>query len=70
MVTVKEFVMQSDHSTSVCLSVFVINRNHKNNNDTNRNRRDCTNELLTAEAHSLTHSSKALVRQFPCWREE
>lgn len=60
MATVKEFVMQSDHSASVrvrvvynCVGVFVSNRNHKNNNDMNRNRRDCTNGLLTAEADAL-----------------
>lgn len=67
MVTVKEFVMQSDHSASVwvvyicvCVCVFVSNRNYKNN-DMNRNLRDCTNRLLTAEADTLVQGISETV---------
>lgn len=53
MATVKEFVMQSDHSASVFVCVtFVCNRN-KSNNNMNGNWRDCTNGLLSVEADTL-----------------
>lgn len=54
----------------VCL--FVSNRNHRNNDDMNRDRRDCTDELLTAEADTLvqgiSETVSVLARGVTTWR--
>lgn len=70
MVTVKEFVMQSDHSASwfvcVCVCVYLVGKNRRkkknlNKNDMNRIQRDCTTGLLTAKADTLVEGISETV---------